>query len=151
MPNARPCLPVYNTKLDAAFCGCVKKRCRWFKQRLRPTIVSTLHDVAIQIAGEVTADEKLLNEAAELFDVEVSYCYERHKDLLPARLRFVVDVGKYGEAETTVSGAAASVRKCVQDAFSDVSETGNWISEDFLKHREVRFSGVVQVQMAWKP
>jgi hypothetical protein len=43
------------------------------------------------------------------------------------------------------------VRKCVSDAFNDISRTPSWISDDFLKHGEIRFTGVVEVKMGWVP
>jgi len=63
----------------------------------------------------------------------------------------VVTVDQDGIAETTVSGAHPSVRKCVSDAFQDMTRVPHWISDDFLEHADVRFAGVLVVKMAWVP
>jgi hypothetical protein len=139
------------SEFDGTFCGCVEKRCRWFTQRLTKRIVSSTKNLEVKLGGRPATDTKLLSEAAELFDLDLVNCYYPRKSLLPARHRFVMTVGEYGEAETTVSGAHPSVRKCVSDAFNDMTRVPGWISDDFLKHDEIRFSGVIVVNMAWVP
>jgi hypothetical protein len=151
VPPSRQCIAVYLSEFDGTFCGCVEKRCRWFTQRLTKRIVSSTKNLEVKLGGRPATDTKLLSEAAELFDLDLVNCYYPRKSLLPARHRFVMTVGEYGEAETTVSGAHPSVRKCVSDAFNDMTRVPGWISDDFLKHDEIRFSGVIVVNMAWVP
>lgn len=151
VPPSHPCPATYSTELDGAFCGCVEARCRWFTQRLTQRAVSSTKNLEVRLDGVPATDKTLLAEAAELFDLDLATCYYPRKSLLPARHKFVMTVGKYGAAETTVSGAHPSVRKCVSDAFDDMTRGVNWISDDFLEHGEIRFSGVIAVEMAWVP
>jgi hypothetical protein len=150
-PPSRSCLALYLEKMDGSFCGCVEKRCRWFTQRLTQRIVTSTKNLEVRLGGAPTSDAQLLSEAAELFDMNLVNCYYPRKHLLPARHRFVMTVGKYGEAETNILGVHRSVRKCVSDAFNDMTQTPSWISDDFLKHGEIRFTGVVEVKMGWVP
>jgi len=142
----RPLLGQY----DGAFCGCVEKRCRWFTQRLTQRVVSNTKGIEIRVGGALATDTKLLSQAAEFFDRDLADCYDSRKNLLPARHRFVVSVGKYGMAETTVSGSHPSVRKCVSDAIA-VDAAPSWISDELITRGEIRLSGVVEVKMAWVP
>jgi hypothetical protein len=150
VPPSRSCPALYLEEFDGSFCGCVEKRCHWFTQRLTQRIVTSTKNLEVRLGGASTSDTKLLSEAAELFDMNLYNCYYPRKHLLPARHRFVITVGKDGEAETNV-GSHPSVRKCVSDAFNDISRTPSWISDDFLKHGEIRFTGVVEVKMGWVP
>jgi hypothetical protein len=145
------CLPRGVIRDNAVFCGCVEERCREFAQQLRRRIVSTLHGMEVQLAGRITNDPKLMSEATELFTVDLAHCYERERPLLPARDSFVVLVGKYGEAEVTLTGRATRANKCVRDALEALTLMPNWISDDFVKHREVRLAGVIETRSAWRP
>lgn len=150
VPPSRPCPATYLGEFDGAFCGCVEKRCRWFTQRLTQRIVSSTRDLEMRVGGALVTDKDLSSQAAELFDRDLANCYYPRKSLLPARHRFVVTVGKYGVAETTVSGSHPSVRKCAFDAIAmDVAPS--WISDDLLARGEIRFSGVIEAKLAWVP
>jgi hypothetical protein len=83
-------------------------------------------------------------------DRDLANCYYPRKHLLPARHRFVVSVGKYGVAETSVSGSHPSVQKCAFDAIA-MDAAPSWISDDLLTHGEIRFTGVIEAKMAWVP
>jgi hypothetical protein len=150
VPPSRPCPAVYLEEYDGAFCGCVEKRCRWFTQRLTQRVVSSPKDLEMRVGGALVTDTNLLSQAAEFFDRDLANCYDSRKSLLPARHRFAVSVGKYGFAETTVSGSHPSVRKCVADAIN-VDVAPSWISDDLLAHGEIRLSGVIEAKMAWVP
>jgi hypothetical protein len=151
VPRSRQCpAALFKAELDGAFCGCVEKRCRWFTQRLTQRVVSSTKDLEMRVGGALVTDTNLLSHAAEFFDLDLADCYYRRKSLLPARHRFVVSVGKYGVAETTVSGSHPSVRKCVSEAIA-MDAAPSWISDDLLTHGEIRFSGVIEAKMAWVP
>lgn len=151
VPPPRPCALTYQGEFDGAFCGCVEKRCSWFTQRLKRRVVSTTTNLKVELAGKPTSDAALLKEAAELFELELDDCYVPRQSLLPATHRFVVTVGKYGHAETDVSGAHPSVHKCVFDTFRNMTQVPNWISNEFLRHGTARFTGVIDVRLAWVP
>jgi hypothetical protein len=151
VPPPRKCALPYQSEFDGAFCGCVEKRCSWFTQRLRQRVVSRTKDLSVTLSEEPATDPALLREAAELFELDLAECYAPRANLLPASHRFVMTVRKYGHAQTEVSGAHPSAKKCVADAFYAMTHVPNWISSDFLKHGEIRFSGVIEVQMAWVP
>ena len=150
VPQPRPCPAIYLGEFDGAFCGCVEKRCRWFTQRLTQRVVSSTKDLEMRIGGALVTDANLLSQAAAFFDRDLANCYYPRKSLLPARHRFVVSIGKYGVAETTVSGSHPSVRKCAFDAIA-VDAAPSWISDDLLTHGEIRFSGVIEAKLAWVP
>jgi len=151
VPPSRPCRALYRGQFDGALCGCVEQRCRWFSQRLTERIVTTTENLEVRLGGAPATDTKLLRDAAKFFEVDLANCYYPRKGLLPARHRFVMNVGKYGEADTNVSGSDRSVRKCVSDTFYDMTTDLSWISDDVLKQGEIRFSGVIVVKMAWVP
>jgi hypothetical protein len=151
MPPSRQCPAVYKEELDGALCGCVETRCRWFTQRLQRRVVTSTESLEVRIGGAPATDARLLSQATELFELDLANCYVPRVALLPARHRFVVTVDEDGTAETTVSGAHPSVRKCVSDAFQDMTQVPRWISDDFLEHADVRFAGVLVVKMAWVP
>lgn len=150
VPPSRQCPALYLGAYDGAFCGCVEKRCRWFTQRLTQRVVTSTKDLELRVAGALVTDTKLLSEAAELFDGDLADCYDSRRSLLPARHRFVVSVGRYGMAETTVSGSHPSVRQCVTDALA-VDAAPSWISDELLTQGEIRISGVIEAKMAWVP
>lgn len=151
VPPPRQCSPLYRQEFDGAFCGCVEKRCQWFTQRLTQRVITSTQSLQVQLGGAPATDAKLLSEAARLFDLDLANCYYPRKNLLPARHRFVMTVGKYGEAEATVSGSHPSVRKCVSDVFHDMTQEPNWIPGHFLGQGELRFTGVITVELAWAP
>ncbi|HEY8946104.1 MAG TPA: hypothetical protein VIM73_17670, partial [Polyangiaceae bacterium] len=151
MQPSRRCLPLGVVRDNAVFCGCIERNCRNFAQQLRARIVTTLRDIEVQLAGVITSDPKLMDEASELFEVDLAHCYERERPLLPARDRFVVQVGKYGESDVTLTGEPTRARKCVRDALTELTRLPNWISEDFVKHRAVRFAGVLETRIQWVP
>lgn len=150
VPPVRQCPAVYLGEFDGAFCGCVEKRCRWFTQRLTQRVVTSTKDLEMRVGGALTTDPNLLSNAADHFDLDLANCYYPRKTLLPARHKIVVIVGKYGIAETTVSGSHPSVRKCTFDAIA-MDAAPSWITDDLLAQGEVRFSGVIEVKMAWVP
>lgn len=150
VPPSRQCTLSYLGEFDGAFCGCVEERCRWFTQRLTQRVVSSTKDLEMRVGGALVTDTNLLSQAAQFFDRDLANCYYPRKSLLPARHRFVVSVGKYGVAETTVSGSHPSVRKCAFDAIA-VDAAPSWISDDLLTHGDIRFSGVIEVKIAWVP
>jgi hypothetical protein len=151
VPPSRQCPAVYSSEFDGAFCGCVEKRCRWFTQRLTERVVTSTKDLEVRIGGALATDAKFVSAATEFFRPDLANCYDPRKNLLPVRHRFVMTVGKYGEAGTDVSGVSAPVRKCVSDAFEAMTQELSWISDDVLKQGEIRFSGLTEVKMAWVP
>jgi hypothetical protein len=129
----------------------VEKRCLWFTQRLKQRIVSTTKDLTVTLAGGPVTDQALLKEAKELFELDLVDCYAPRSGLLPAMHRFAVTVNKHGHAEIDLSGAHPSVKKCVSDAFDSITHSPSWISNDFLSHAPIRFSGSIEVRTAWVP
>jgi hypothetical protein len=137
----------------ASFCGCVEKRCLWFRQTPLLQTTSTNADLAVQLSGKAVTDAVVVARVAELLDQQLDLvpCYLRFAELLPARHRFVVTtLGQYGITEASVTVAAPRLQRCVDDAFAKLLFAPNDISERFPNTDQVRISGVVKVQRVWQ-
>jgi hypothetical protein len=154
VPPRHPCPAVWSSEYEGTFCGCVEQQCRWFKQSLTQRVVARKQDVVVRVNGDRTRDAKWLRETEEFLGVEwqLENCYDSRRHLLPARHRFELALSdKYGSLEVKLTGVHPSVRKCVADAYDSIGLAPMWMCEQYAEHRDVRFSGSVQVRMAWLP
>ena len=151
VPLGRMCALGYQSELDGAFCGCVEARCRWFTQRRKQRAVSSTKDLTIARPAGPLTDPALLDDARQVFELDLAECYRTRPHLLPATHRFTTAVSKHGRAKTDATGFHPSVKKCVSDAFDSMTQTPGWLPSAFLAYGELRFSGVIEVRMAWVP
>jgi hypothetical protein len=153
VPLPHPCALRGEVRPYASFCGCVEKRCLWFRQVPLLQTINTIDNLAVQHSGKAVTDAVVVARVAELLDEQLDLrpCYLRFSELLPARHRFVVTtLGQYGITDASVTGAIPRLRRCVDDAFAKLLFAPSDISERFPNMNEVRISGVAKVQRVWQ-